>query len=299
MLMYNPELHQAAYIAQEKVDGANFQLKFDYDIEADTIEMSCGKRTSMLEADTKFESFQTVIARQEIIALQEAVCEWMRETGFDEIILYAELYANSIQGRIKYGSEKRLIFYDIMIQGAYITPREFYDLMDRLDPKLAVPIAARFSCAKDAFAFEVENKMTIVGEQEEGNFWEGVVIKPWDCIPEDKNGDQILFYTKKKTKKFKDQMGVKKTKAPKAVDQELQDAWDIYISYLTDNRLKDVMGKEGQIDNPSEIGKYIKFMMVDTKEDFLKDHNELFMSLDPKNRAKVFSVAGKVVLNYY
>jgi hypothetical protein len=45
----------------------------------------------------------------------------------------------------------------------------------------------------------------------------------------------------------------------------------IFNEYLNENRVLSVFSKEGEIENTSDIGKYIKLVLDDAKEDFFKD----------------------------
>ena len=296
MLKFNPVYHSCAYVAQEKVDGANFQIKFVR--EDGVIDISYGKRTAALSMDEKFENFQHVTAQPHIQALEQNVCEWMINTNTEanEVIVYGELYGKGIQGRINYGDKKDLIFYDICINGDYISPKAFYDIMAVWkSTEIAVPVVAIFETLDEALAFEVEHKITFVGVLEEDNFWEGVVIKPWDTIARNNLGEQVLFYIKKKTVDFGEKMKVKKHKAPVEVSQAFQDAEDIYSSYITENRLKSVFSQYGMIQSQKDMGAYIKHMVEDAKTDFFKDEMERFLALEPKEKAKLFSCTGKIV----
>jgi Rnl2 family RNA ligase len=296
MLAHNPVYHACKYVAQEKIDGANFQLLFTMEYDGSII-IRHGKRTSLLGADEKFYNRHAAVGADDVQEMCDNICVWMRENKIEEIILYGELFGKGVQNRINYGEEQRVLFYDVVVDGYYYTVEKFYEFMEALGAgALTVPLVADFNGIEEALKFEVEGKPTIVGAQEDGNVWEGVVIKPFDTIALNNNHEQVLFYVKKKCESFADKMKVKKKKGPpKEIDPALLAAQNEYIAYLTDNRLADVMGKHGQIESDKQVGQYIKYMMEDAKEDFFKDSRELFDAVPDKLKGKVFSVTGKIV----
>lgn len=292
-LHYYPIYHMCNYIATEKIDGANFQFMFK-NVDG-YISVEYGKRTSLLSNDDTFYDYQSVVNRNEYNELCDAICEYMYSKDIQSIIIYGELFGPGIQGRIYYGDKKSILFYDMVVNGKYLTPEEFYSLMGELDANdLVVPIVATFKNIDEALLYEVEGKLSLISsEGKDNNFWEGVVIKPTDVIATNSNGEQQLFYIKKKVKGFSDK--VSKNKTPKEVSGALQEAQNEFELYLTDNRLKDVLGKHGMIESTAQIGEYIKYMLDDAKEDYFKDNKESFMLLDDKDKNKVFSIAGKIV----
>lgn len=74
--------------------------------------------------------------------------------------------------------------------------------------------------------------------------------------------------------------------------------WKVTIaefkSYITENRLLSVFSKEGQIQSPKEIGKYIKLLLTDAQDDFLKDND--ISHLDKQQQKDVFNV-GSLIAN--
>jgi hypothetical protein len=70
----------------------------------------------------------------------------------------------------------------------------------------------------------------------------------------------------------------------------LQNIWN---GYFNDNRLQDLFSKEGRISEMGEIGKFIKLMTQDVREDFLNDHKEEFILLNDKEKKKIMSSAGQ------
>jgi len=160
---------------------------------------------------------------------------------------------------------------------------------------LMVPTVGIFNSFEEAYDVEVEGRKTMLNPWGEKNLWEGVVIKPWDHIAINQDGEQVLFYIKKKTDKFKDQMGVKSKNRKKDMPVEVTDAMNIFDSYMTENRLLDIFGKNGPIESVSQIGDYVKLMVIDAKEDFFKDNMEAFNKVPDMYKGRLFAGAGKIV----
>ncbi len=297
MLKFNPVYHSCTYVATEKIHGANFQIKFIKHLESGAITIAYGKRSGWLVGGEKFYNYLPIVQRPHIIKLQDFVMAEMHARELTEVVLYGEFYGGNIQAGVNYGPEKDFIFFDVSIDEDMLSTKSFYNFMNVINASsLTVPIVGHFDSIDEAIRFEVENRITIVGAQEEGNGWEGVVIKPWDVIARNKDDEQVLFYVKKKSEAFKDRESVKKSKnKSKDIPQELQTAQDIFASYLTEHRLHGVFGKEGMITEDKQFGQYIKFMMEDAKEDFLKDEIVVFNEVPDKYKGKIFSVTGKIV----
>lgn len=292
-LQFHPQYHTCKYVAQEKIHGANFQVLFT-DIGDGAITIEFGKRSGIIAHNESFYNHHATVQRQEYVDLFENVCKFMRNLGAKQIILYGEFAGPGVQSGVDYGDKKFVKFFDIVIDGKYETPKNFYLIMDDLDAiDLTVPSVGIFDTLKTALDLEVEGVESIVFPKE-GNVWEGVVIKPWDYIAENSHGEQVLFYIKKKDPKFGDKQ--KKSKDKRAdLPQELHDAQHAFSEYLTETRLQDVISKHGPITSDKQVGQYIKYMMEDAKTDYLKDYKKEFIELSDKYKSKVFSITGKIV----
>ena len=239
-----------------------------------------------------------VVERDKFQEFNDHVFEFIRmNKHINNIIFYGELFGKGIQNRINYNlpDGKDIRFYDATINGEYCTQKDFFKLMNFIYAKnLTVPVVAKGSF-DEMMDIDVENLISVYNPDGENNFDEGVVIKPWNTIVTHKD-EQVLFHIKKKSDRFADKMKCKKVKVVKDVDPKLQNMINIFTMYLTENRLLDVFGKEGEIETPSDMGKYIKLMSTDARDDFLKDHKTQFTTeLDDKQKKQVFGVAGKVV----
>ena len=306
MLHYNPIYNVCKYVVHEKIDGACFQFRFTFDpTEEDGVRVEYGKRTSILEPDEKFYNYQAVVSQERYKIFIKSVKDFLHTLVYtaDEnkpmqsMIFYGEIFGRGIQNRINYGDIKNILFYDIKIDDVYLTQRDVEIVMKDCNAMdLMVPIVGYYDSFEDALAVEVEGVKTMLNPDGEKNLWEGIVIKPYDEIAVNDKGEQILFYVKKKAEKFKDKEKVRKRQKKKVeISDNLKFAQEVFDSYITENRLKDMFAKEGMIENTGQIGKYIKLVVDDAREDFLKDHSELYDSLDGKEQKKVSANAGKIL----
>lgn len=296
MFKWNPLYIGAQYIATAKLDGANIQFHFERQLDR-SITLKYGKRTSYL--DEPFYGMTSVVERPKFEQFIEHVYEFIRmNEHINDIIFYGELFGKGIQNRIDYNlpDGKDIKFYDATINGEYCTQQDFFKLMDFIYSKsFCVPVVA-WGTFDELMDIDVENLISAYNTDGENNHDEGIVIKPWNIIVKNKDNEQVLFYIKKKSDRFADKMKCKTRKLPKPVDPKLKLMMDEFESYLTENRLMDLFGKVGEIDDPNDIGKYIKLMVDDTKGDFMKDNMEPFLELNKKQQRTVFGIAGKVVV---
>ena len=299
MLRYNPIYNNCKYIATEKIDGANFQFRFRKI--SDDIVIEFGNRNSILKQSDSFYDYQSVVKKQKYQDFIYCIKSYMKNNSFNEneitdVIVYGELFGPKIQRRINYGVDSNeILFYDMCINEEYLTQEQFLSFMENnCFTELIVPIFGYYNTIDDALSVDVEGSKTALNPGGDKNLLEGIVIKPYDTIARNKNDEQVLFYIKKKTDAFKDQMRVNK-KHKQNLPVEVTDAMAIYESYLSENRLMDLFGKQGKINDISQIKDYVILMMNDAKEDFLKDNMDIIEKVPKKYKKMVFSRTGKIV----
>lgn len=289
----HPEYLTCKYHVQEKLDGANVQIKLT--VTGNGVKVQYGKRSSFLGTPVGFHGFGGVVDSEEFtdflgIAKDDIVNEVVGHT----VTYFGELFGEGIQNRINYGKGKRILFYDMIVNGEYLTQEELYKKSIKLSIyNLLVPSFGVYDSFDEAMAVKIESVCTSLNPVE-GNFMEGVVIKPWNVIAKRSDGQQVLFYVKHKSEAFNEKMKCKRVKAAKVIRPEYQEALDTFSSYVSDNRLKSVFSKEGEIETPKDMGKYIKLLMTDAKADYMKDNNEQFMALQDDERKILFKIAGKL-----
>ena len=124
----------------------------------------------------------------------------------------------------------------------------------------------------------------------DGNWAEGFVAKPLKEVFSSPQGS--VFMIKKKNKKFSERKEAKKVVSLPSNVAKLLAAMQ---SLVTENRMESVFSKIGMIEGPDQIGKYIAAFVADCKDEMLKEHEELFNSLD-KNQQKNACKIGHLVV---
>ena len=286
----------------EKVHGANCCMV------TDGVDVVFTKRTAPVAAEEKFFNYQDVLAKNKARIIQafnyikEGILE---ETPIDCVQFYGELFG----GYYPHPNVPRDSTYSAVQKGVYYAPhQEFYGfdiaivyadkVRDWLDPESVSLVYKENDIfyAKSLFRGTLEECLNFPNAFQshipqwlglpdiDDNMCEGVVIKP--MIPQFfPNGERIIL--KNKNEKFAEKKGSKKHKEIKDVPEEVQRISSIVFEYITDNRLNNIISHEGEFDMPKEFGKCIKLLSQDVLEDFLKDHETEWNSLEKSNQKMV------------
>lgn len=274
-----PELLTCEYILVEKCHGSNLSFYL-----SPNQPYKVGKRKSFLEEGTKFCGVWDVIT--DYTDVLESLQKYVDDTQ-QTVRLFGELYGPGIQKGVNYGNRKRIGFFDVMVDDVMLPPIEFFDFADEhgfIDDVL--PMVGIVQGLQAALDYDTEFP-TLINPVDD-NICEGVVIKPYHKVYYDRLGRQ--FCLKKKNEKFMEK--VSPPKPPRKEDPELTRLNLAFREYITDARVQSVFSKEGEIEEMSQIGQYIRLVIQDAKEDFLKDHD--IQHLDKRERGKVLNVGGLV-----
>lgn len=282
-IAFYPEITDAEYVIQEKIDGTNLQFCF----EPGGTEYKVGKRGSFLkEGENFFDVWNTLEKYQDMFDTLQKICDDIDKP----VRFYAELFGEGVQKRIKYGNGKHILLYDMYVNDEPLPFQDFHSYMSCFDlTQYVVPILKYTNSLTEALEYNVDFLTTL--NPIDGNWSEGVVIKPryneWNM------GDSKRFIIKKKSDKFNDIMKVKPTQKKAEESTELIKAKSEFQRYLTENRLLDLFSKHGTINSMNEMGKYIGLMLSDAEEDFIKDYD--LSKLNPNDLKKITKSGGKTV----
>jgi Rnl2 family RNA ligase len=304
-----PDLALANFIITEKLDGSNFQVI----ITADDITCCTRKRTLTI-ADSFFDYQRTILVNRktELVKLQKYVQD---TEDVENVYVYGEIFGEGVQKRIHYMKGKDFLPFEVRINEKLISIKAAFDLFTSVGidyNKFWVPVVGVADSLDKALECNVTEVVTAVEgghiDAELNRNIEGVVIAPFDKVyafdnfQADEDGNKIfmgesVFRLKKKCKEFNDKMKVK-TKELVVFEgsdeyNRLRNIWD---GYFNENRLADLFSKEGPIETRKEIGKYIKLLGEDVKEDFLKEHKDAFILLTDIEKKKIMSSAGQNTL---
>jgi Rnl2 family RNA ligase len=293
MLDQYPELCDAVYIVTEKIDGSNIQLIFE-----PSKPVQVASRNRVLTPGEDFFGVWDVLQDVELAALINTLTLFVDKTH-QTINLYGELFGPGIQRRIDYGDKRRLLFFDAAINEELIPQGEFVQFMSLHGfPNLMVPIVTVINTLQAALDWSVEDSVTRVNPDghsvQEKRCMEGVVIKPRDKVYRSHTGS--TFYLKKKGEKFGEkEQKVKVPREQKEYREEVIQMYETFFGLINENRIKSVFSKHGEIEEPRQIGDYIKLVMADAKEEFLKDYEDELAPFNKDELKYVFNVGNMIV----
>jgi Rnl2 family RNA ligase len=282
-----PELQNAVYIITEKVDGSCIQLVF----EPNKVR-KVASRNRVLKEGEDFFGILDVLKTEAIFDFSRRLDAFADKTN-QTINLYGELYGPGIQRRVDYGSERSIAFFDVAINGDLLPAGLFLQFMDlHAYGQFTVPVLGVISGLQSALEFDVNLLSEL--KKVEGNIIEGVVIKPRDKVYRMHCGS--IFYLKKKGERFAEkEQRVKVPRQQKEYRPEVIQMHEAFLGLINDNRLKSIFSKEGEIQEPKQIGKYIKLIIEDAKEEFWKDNTEELVPFNKDELKFVFNVGNIVV----
>lgn len=279
------------WVVTEKVHGSNFSIRYDGK------QFLCGKRTSWLTGpDNEFFNYTKVLQshKNRIEALYNHLKSELK-LEFDTMTLYGELFGGSyphpkvkkvsdaikVQAGIWYSPFNEFYVFDMMLDDEYVDYDIVVDALDSFNFLYAGPL---FTGSLEE-CLEYENKFqtkipSILGLPEiENNICEGVVIKPNDA----RFMGHSRVILKNKNEKWKETGKKTKVRSEFKFSDKGQDMLDTLFTYITENRLKNVLSKEGKIDH-TMFGYLMKKFTEDIMKDFLKDEEQTFNSLSKEER---------------
>lgn len=276
-----PELQAEKFILEEKIDGTNLQVTFFPD---GTYKI--GKRSAYLHEDEDF------FGAREVVAKYDDFLEKATQNAVDNqvpITWYGEMYGPGIQKRIDYGDEKRIAFFDVFAHTGYdrawVSPEDLHTVAEGLNAPM-VPVLEIVHGLTNALEREREFQSRVSEDQAEG-----FVIKPFHKHFFMNCGSRFVF--KAKSEKFAEKMKVK-VKERKELPENVLKAFAEFQSYITNNRLDNVIGNHGPFESPRQIGDYINYMMEDMKKDFVADGFDE-ANFEKEELKQIYNVGHKIV----
>jgi len=280
-----PELLNCRYSITEKIHGSNIQLVFEPDKKFKV----CSRNRILSDGEEFFGVWEVLDGIGDTISfLQHFIDSYPNKRI---IRLFGELYGPKIQKGVYYGEERNISFFDMAVNDEFLTQDAFFEF-GRKHLNQVVPLFAIANSLEGALNFNTERPSEIVNPLEyPDNICEGIVIKPFDRVFYNKVGQ--IFYLKKKNEKFKEKS--REPKKPKQVeDSNIIRLNTEFKSYITEQRVQNIFSKEGIIQEPKEIGKYIKLILEDAKKDFLKDFSDEIKDMDKKELKKIYNVGSQI-----
>lgn len=298
-----PSLEDEEYAIYEKIDGTNFQIALE-----PYKDVRFGSRKGWLSEEKDHYKIHEILSQRDWGSLQSYVIK----EGYANIRLFGEWYGKNVIKQINYGDEYYFKLFDIMVDDKLISPVEAENLALKMGISdwFIKPIAIVKTLQK-SLDFECEfqtNYSHTDYTEDKGKPYqyqaEGIVIKPYTrrFMIEIKHKDGTIqhqyFMLKKKPSRMMEKARRKSKKSTDSVNVNeftfLNCTKAVFNDYITENRLLNVISKEGYPTSKKDIGKYINFVRIDALEDFKKDYPllEFFTNTMWK---KVTSDVGKIL----
>jgi len=288
MLMEFPELQNIQFIITEKIHGTHTMFVFEPNGDMHI----CSRNRRLGSRDDKHFGIWDYVDAEltELVSKMKEYAESQNST----ITLHGEFFGPGIQKGIDYGKRKRFLIFDIRIDSELMPQSTLIDIMAHHGLlSYLVPIITVVDGLEKALAFNIEFDSLL--SSNEDNICEGIVIKPFKKVF--RHWDGKTFYLKKKNAKFSEKKQTGKPKEAVVYFEQVERLRAEFISYITENRVQNVFSKEGEIDDPKSIGRYIGFVMKDAQQDFEKDFGDQLQELEKKEKKHVFAGTAKMIVD--
>lgn len=286
------------FIVQEKVHGANFSFF------TDGKEIKIAKRTAFIEKNEKFYNAHQILEqyRKNVINLFQKVKTIY--PNVETVVIYGELFGGGykhkdvepvknairVQAGIEYAPFNDFYAFDIKLNGVTYLDT---DIVNSIFEETG------FFYAKTLFEGTLEEALkfpnvfnskipTWLGLPEMNNMCEGTIIKTLKTRYFG-NGARVIL--KNKNEKWIERSKVVR-KQGKTVQktvhfgEKAQNIWEEIQTYVTANRLNNVVSKIGEFE-PKMIGKVIGLFAQDVLEDFEKDFPSVFTTIEKDEQKRI------------
>jgi Rnl2 family RNA ligase len=285
------------FIVQEKIHGSNFAFYVNKD------GVRCAKRSGFLEAPESFFNADILLAKYEF-----ALKALFVNIDCESISIHGEIYGGSyphkdvaknicvsaVQKGVFYSPNREFIAFDMKVDGEYITIDSMNHILDEFGiPRSDILLRGTLDECLD---YPNEFNSTLPAKfglpELDENICEGVVIKPNKPLYFT-NDSRVVF--KNKNAKWSETEKVTHKQYEKEVAEHVKPFLDVALSYVTENRLRNVLSKTGPITDPKKaFGMIMKPFNQDVIEEFTKE-NEKFLQLEKNERKIVTSKLNKKV----
>jgi len=289
--IYEQGKSNGIWLVTEKVHGANFSIRYDGS------NFYCGKRTDwIVDTDNSFYNYTDIRDRHinRIKGLYNHLKNDLKY-DFDTLTLYGELCggnyphpevkrdpkATKVQDGIYYSPYNEFYVFDMMLDDEYIN----YNIAEVALTEFSFLYATILWAGTLEECLEYKNifQTTIPKQLDfpdiENNNCEGVVIKPNDT----RFMGHSRVILKNKNDKWKETGKKQKIRTEYKFSDKTQNMLDELFTYITENRLRNVLSKEGEVDNKM-FGFIMKKFTEDIMKDFLKDNQHSYDLLQKEDR---------------
>ena len=283
------------YVVQEKVHGANTSFLCD----GETLRFA--KRTSMLEEGEQFYDYPELLERYRDRVLKLFGDIKAKYPEVTHISVFGEMFGglyphdgvktkqkvSLIQRGVCYTPDHEFYGFDIYLfteaGGRFLPVDEVNEIFETNGFFYAKTLfrGTLTECLKQPNAFQSKIAEWLGLPAIEDNICEGIVIRPVTPMYL-RNGSRVLI--KSKNERFAERKSAKRrTKLfvePVPYSEELKALIVEGETYVTENRLANVVSHIGEVHFPKDFGKVMGLFSKDVLEDFLKEHGNLYVALE-------------------
>ena len=283
------------YVVQEKVHGANTSFLCD----GETLRFA--KRTSMLEEGEQFYDYPELLERYRDRVLKLFGDIKAKYPEVTHISVFGEMFGglyphdgvktkqkvSLIQRGVCYTPDHEFYGFDIYLfteaGGRFLPVDEVNEIFETNGFFYAKTLfrGTLTECLKQPNAFQSKIAEWLGLPAIEDNICEGIVIRPVTPMYL-RNGSRVLI--KSKNERFAERKSAKRrTKLfvePVPYSDELKALIVEGETYVTENRLANVVSHIGEVHFPKDFGRVMGLFSKDVLEDFLKEHGNLYAALE-------------------
>lgn len=283
------------YVVQEKVHGANTSFL------CDGIDVGFAKRTSILVAGEQFYEYPELLEHYRDRVLNLFVDIKAKYPEVTHISVFGEMFGglyphdsvktshklSLIQKGVCYTPEHEFYAFDIFLfteDGGRFLPvddvNEFFETHGFFYAKTLFR-GTLIECLRHPNDFQSKIAEWLGLPAIMDNICEGIVIRP--VVPMYlRNGSRVLI--KSKNDRFAEKKSVKQRNKLFAEPVPYSDALKALIeegeTYVTQNRLTNVVSHIGEVHFPKDFGKVMGLFSKDALDDFLKEHGGSYAALE-------------------
>ena len=295
-------LHDCTFVVQEKIHGSNFGIYI-----TDT-NINYASRNQFIPPDDIFYNYKNVIKKYEInLKLLFQKIQISNKKNII-VIVYGELYGGKylhkdveqipnsivIQKEVQYCPHNDFIAFDIKVDDNYLSVVESNLLFEETN----IPYCETLFTGTLQECLQYSNKFesTIYKKHNlppiENNICEGVVIKPLEVKFLAKGNRFIL---KNKNERFAEN-NVKSRSKTKELSNRARDKLDNLLSYITQNRLNNVMSK--MVDSEKNKWNIMQAMYRDIEEESQKEESNInFKMLEKYEQKRINNIVYGAISN--
>jgi Rnl2 family RNA ligase len=301
-------LDTGEWVVTEKIHGGQFSIYYDGS------EIKASTRTTFLTDDIDFFNWPKVLADNQDKVKKLYDLLKTKHKDLSQVIVYGELFGGSyphpevnkvknakrLQKGVHYHPDNLFYAFDIRVDGRFLTVDECNELFQQVGLFYARTLfrGTMAECLTHPNQFPSKISGWLGLPPIDDNIAEGIVIKPVE--PRFLGiGERVIL--KSKNEKFEERKAVKKRPQKPVREIKLDESGETLLQELealvTENRLQNVLSKKGQMPYPipnNYFGEIMKDFSLDIWEEFNKDFEQEYLSLEKQEQKKISKAMNQV-----